>query len=206
VGRKSSRYWIFLAVLALHVALLIAVTIRSRYRISVTTRQSVQIVVMLPAKKEEKPVLPPAIPKPAIRTPSLRRPDSGSPGSLPSLLDESPQSNVDWEREARRAAQESVGRAGIPPAKGKTHSPGLAAPNWSLAPKFHKGDQVPTSGGDTMIFINDHCYQIAPAIPTTPSASSNGMGLQTYCIRGSLDPRGDLFKDLAAYKKLHPDR
>jgi hypothetical protein len=121
-------------------------------------------------------------------------------------LDDSAQGNVDWDQEARRAARDSAARADTPTARSSTVSPESAASDWFPAPKFHKGDQVPTSGGDTMIFVSDHCYQIAPAIRTAPNASNNGMGLPTYCFSGSRQVRGDLFKDLVAYKKLHPDK
>jgi hypothetical protein len=32
------------------------------------------------------------------------------------------------------------------------------------------------------------------------------MGLQTYCTWRSKAPRGDLFEQLPAYKKLHPEK
>jgi hypothetical protein len=63
-----------------------------------------------------------------------------------------------------------------------------------------------TGNGETMVFITDHCFQVTSVFRSAPNALNTGVGLQTYCIRDSKEPNGDLFKDLDAYKKLHHDR
>jgi hypothetical protein len=204
VGRKSTRFWIFFVVLALHAVLLIALAILSRYRIFLAAQQPLQLVPILSMSRNDQRTLPMLAPKQDTQIPVLR-PDPTTSIFAPSPLDDRQENEVDWEGEARRAAQDSAGGAGPTP-KRKPNPPSTAVINGLPGPKYHKGNQIPTSNGDTMIFINDRCYQIASVIPSVSTASSNGMGLQTYCMRDSKEPRGDLFKDLAAYKKLHQEK
>jgi hypothetical protein len=56
-----------------------------------------------------------------------------------------------------------------------------------------------------MVFISDSCYQVSKSITDITNATNTGVGTQTYCNQKSRLPRGDLFDQLPAYKKLHPD-
>ena len=53
--------------------------------------------------------------------------------------------------------------------------------------------------------MSHDCYQMSKSITSITNATNTGVNLQTYCTRHSKVPRGDLFDQLPAYKKLHPD-
>lgn len=70
-------------------------------------------------------------------------------------------------------------------------------------PAHHAGDAFSTSSGERAVFVSDNCYQVAST--KAADAIDNGMGNQTYCIGKSKKARGDLFDQLPAYKKYHPN-
>ena len=57
-----------------------------------------------------------------------------------------------------------------------------------------------------MVYVSENCYQLSKEITYIENATNTGAKIQTYCNKRSKEPRGDLFKDLPAYKKLHPDK
>jgi hypothetical protein len=199
-----SRFAALLAVLALHVTVLTGLVVAARTRILITPTAPPIELLILPrnaaptvppppnlSDRREKVTAAPLPPPPdalTVITPNPTSEDAGPP--------------IDWSQEAHRAAA-SIAK-GTPALNDSNAAPPSNAPLAS-PPAHHKGEQVPTSNGDVMIFVTDHCYQLARVIPTTPTAVDNGMGLQTYCIRDSNKPRADLFDQLPAYKKLHPD-
>ncbi len=72
------------------------------------------------------------------------------------------------------------------------------------APPSHRaGDEFTTPAGERAVFVSENCYQIASTNAAT--ALANGMVTPTYCLRKSKTPRGDLFDQLPAYRKYHPD-
>jgi hypothetical protein len=106
---------------------------------------------------------------------------------------------IDWSHEAHTVA-ESIAK-GAPPVentKPSSHSV-FAAP-----PPHYKGEQIPTADGRWMVYVSENCYQMSKDITYIENKTNTGKSIQTYCNRRSKEPRGDLFKDLAAYKKLHP--
>jgi hypothetical protein len=108
---------------------------------------------------------------------------------------------VDWRAEARRALQafeiRNTKRTNSPAPSGSSADTG-----WWPQTLHHAGDQYKTDSGDWIVWINSSCYQVAKA------ASSYALGAvlpQTICPGQDTKPRGDLFKDLPAYKADHPD-
>lgn len=203
MGWRLSRYAVLLAVLALHALLLIGLMLwRGGIRISAAGKP-LEIAFLPPNTDREKIALPP------LQIPSEPRPTAAI--GAPTIIMVPPQSGegglpqVNWAAEASRAVESAAKRAiaTAPDASGSKPSSG---PEWFPAPKHHAGEMVPTGNGDTMIFVNENCYQVIPMIPPIVNATHNGMGLQTYCLRGPKEPQGDLFKDLKAYKKLHPEK
>lgn len=57
-----------------------------------------------------------------------------------------------------------------------------------------------------MVFVSDNCYQLSNEVTHITNATNTGVAIQTYCNRPSKKARGDLFKQLPAYKKYHPDQ
>ena len=56
-----------------------------------------------------------------------------------------------------------------------------------------------------MVFVSENCYQLSKEITYIENKTNTGKKIQTYCNRRSKTPRGDLFEQLRAYKRLHPD-
>jgi hypothetical protein len=69
----------------------------------------------------------------------------------------------------------------------------------------HAGEQHRLDTGEWIVFISDNCYQISSAMPPVPVAAGNGAGQSTFCLDDSDTPRGDLFDQLPAYQKHHPN-
>ena len=200
MGWRFSRHSVLLAVLAVHALLLIAL-MRWRGDIRIfSPGPPLQIAFLPPSSKPER-VIPLPLPNPQARS----APTINEPTII--LLPQQPADNglpsIDWAAEASRVAESAGKRDGGAPPK-PLDSPPAGSTDWFPPPKYKAGDEVGLGNGDTAIFINERCYQVAPRIPAIVDASHNGMGLQTYCKGGPKDPNGDLFKDTDAYKRLHP--
>jgi hypothetical protein len=200
MGWRSSRYAVLLAVLALHALLMTALMMwRGSIRMQLPG-PPLRIAFLPPATRQDKIIPPPLQTAP---TPAVSKVAEPTIILLPPRAEDSGFPAVNWAAEARRAADSAARNAIVPPSKTPPSAPSGNA-DWFPAPKYRAGDEVGLGNGDTAVFINDHCYQIAPMIPPIVDALHNGMGLHTYCKGGAKDPNGDLFKDTQAYKRLHP--
>ena len=165
-----SRYTILIVVLALHLALVALLARASRVGTRIASMdQSVEVLF-----------LPPVI-LPKVRSENARpRRMSGAtaitvaPPDLNSSLP-SPQSSsgstgrgsgVDWAAEARRALQAFEIRSHGPPSNSSV-SGGPAEENWWPRGNHRIGEQYKTANGDWIVWINENCYQIAVAGPST---------------------------------------
>ena len=204
MGWDRRRYWTLVAVLALHLALLALVTVAPPPRGAAAPVPPVQLVVLPPARI------------PRVRSENFRphrlNADAGISIAPPSLdysaaLAPHPSgsngngSGVDWEAEARRSLQayeirNTQRNAGNPNTGPPTED------SWWPEARHHAGDQFKTDNGDWIVWINSRCYQIAKSAPSlnVPGA----MLPQTVCPDDSHTPRGDLFKELPAYRQSAP--
>jgi hypothetical protein len=197
-----SRYVAFLVVCLLHVALLIALFLLPKTRFLTNSSTPPIELLILPPQNNQKP--PPPSQAASSRDKKLEFPTPTPPS--PTAITVAPQADVnmagsavDWEQEAHNVAA-AIAKAGSPQKGRPTETVSPFAP----PPAHHAGDQFQTGDG-WILYVSDYCYQISSAIPTVSNASHNGMGLQTYCTGRSSAPRGDLFKQLPAYRILHPD-
>jgi hypothetical protein len=165
-----SRYTILIIVLAAHAGLVILLARASLLGTPATSiEESVQLVFV-------PPVIPPKVraeTAPPGRL-SATRIIAISPPSLDSLLPSNPSSStssgsgsgVDWAAEARRALQAFEIRTHRPPANSSV-SGGPAEEHWWPRGNHRIGEQYKTENGDWIVWINDNCYQIAVAGPST---------------------------------------
>lgn len=109
---------------------------------------------------------------------------------------------IDWSQEAHNTAA-SIATGG--PISNDTNPAAPSNSPFAAPPPHHKGEQIPTADGRWIVYVTDDCYQVSKSMTDITNATNNGMGLQTYCTRRSKKPRGDLFDQLPAYKKLHPE-
>lgn len=199
-----SRCMVFLAVLALHGVLLAILVTTSRTRdLSASTTQSLELM-FLPSMRVPGVRLVRALPQRSstdnaisTRSPLLRLP------SLPvSPAADNAFPTVDWAEEAHRAAEAAVKGRGSPADSAKSGSPSAGA-GWWQRPQHHVGDQFKTDTGDWVVWISSKCYQIASSVLR---ALTLGAELPvTLCPSDADSARGNLFAQLAAYRKLHPE-
>jgi hypothetical protein len=199
-----SRYLALLSALALHVTVLAVLIIAVRTRSLTTTDATPIELLILP--KTAAPA-PPPLPPPPL--PDRRKNLATMPAPIPpeSLTVVPPNSGssvtgpaIDWSQEAHNTA-EDLARDARP--NDELPAPALKSA-FAPPPAHHKGDQVPTADGRWIVYVSDNCYQVSKSITAITNATNTGVGIQTYCNQKSKAPRGDLFDQLPAYKKLHP--
>jgi hypothetical protein len=199
-----SRYIALLLVSALHLSLVIALIIAAKTRILLTADPNPIELLVLPRTTAREISVPPA---PANRT------KKAAPATVPpsSAITLDPSANaaehdgppVDWAQEAQSVAT-GIAEKGL--AERRQDPPTSLQSPFAPPPAHHKGEQYATADGQWIVYVSDDCYQVSKSITTITNATNNGMGLQTYCNRHSKTPRGDLFDQLPAYKKYHPDK
>jgi hypothetical protein len=112
---------------------------------------------------------------------------------------------IDWVDQAHTVATSIVANTD---AHESGVAPDLTTPQKSIfpdPPAHHAGEQHRLDTGEWIVFVSDNCYQISSAIPTLSNALDKGMGQSTFCLDGSSAPRGDLFDQLPAYQRHHPN-
>ena len=201
---RPSRYGVLLVVLALHVTVIALLIASSNVRLSVPTVTLIEVVFPPPATAQRvRTITAPSPPLEVTRvTPSVDATLSLSPQLVPAVGTFG--IPIDWADQVRTVAdsvaantdtRESVLAPGPTPQKSIFAEP----------PAHHAGEQHRLDTGEWIVFISDNCYQISSAIPTVPIALGNGIGPSTFCIDNSNTPRGDLFDQLPAYKRHHPN-
>ena len=192
----------FAAVVALHAGLVIlTVTLRTPTSSSASTEFITALIF-------------PTAPLPSAASSNRRRPqlaDETSPAapleppttqppviSFPIGADTA----IDWVAEARRAAAAVTGPRKVREF-GRNPADSGQAPLRS-SPAHEAGEQYRTEDGAWIVWVSDHCYIVSELPPLgLPQVLARSIPTRTVCQRDS-EPRSDLFKDLPAYKKYHP--
>jgi hypothetical protein len=207
----ESRVWGFsqfmavLAVLALHAVMLaILVMTSGTPEFSASQPQSIELMY-LASSRAPGLRLDGALPQRssadnaiALTSPVL---------NVPPLPEESPAADnigaaIDWAAEAHRVAEAAAkGMAGSASDKTKSASPSAAA-GWWQPPQHHAGDQFRTDTGDWIVWTSSKCFVVASVLLRVLTTGAELP--MNHCSGGSGSPRGDLFAQLTAYKKLHP--
>ena len=198
-----SRYAALLGVLALHVAVMMGLVIAAKTHLPKEPAVVPIELLVIPPNAAPTPPPPP--------TPAERKKVSAVPVPLPpeALTVITPDSTseiagpaIDWSQEARDVAAKIP--KGSPNVEATQH-PALPNSPFATPSAHHKGEQIPTADGRWMVFVSEDCYQLSNEITHITNATNTGVAIQTYCNRKSKEPRGDLFNQLPAYRKHHPD-
>jgi hypothetical protein len=202
-GQKwgGSRYLAIAIVAVLHVSVLIALITAAKTRI-LSTPGALELLLLPRNAVPEVPSSPSAIAGRSKKAPPAATPSSSAITIDPPAAGDTAGVPIDWGQEIRNVAAGMAkrGSAELP------EEPASSPPSPFAAPSpHHKGEQIPTSDGRWIVFVSDNCFQVSKSITAITNATNNGMSLQTYCTSRSKTPRGDLFEQLPAYKKLHPD-
>lgn len=202
---KRSRYASWAAVVTLHIAVLTALFLAPKTRIATPTMASVEFLTLPRSVRRQEPISPPSLVTPDLQI----RPQPPSPmtpsdaiAEIPAADGNDPREAIDWAQAAHDAAARFAERGNSEPSAAE---PTAISPFRQAAP-HHKGEQIPTAEGRSMVFVSENCYQFSKEITYIENKSNTGQKIQTYCNRRSKTPRGDLFEQLPAYKRLHPDQ
>jgi hypothetical protein len=203
---RPSRYRVLLVVLAFHViAIAFLIASSKTLRLLLPAATFIEVAPLPPAAAQRvRTDTSPSPPMELTRvTPSVDAILSLSPELVPALGTFGVP--IDWDDQAHAVADTIVANTD---ARESPLAPDLTAPQKSIFPEppaHHAGEQHKLDTGEWIVFISDNCYQISSAIPTAPGALDNGIGQSTFCLDGSSTPRGDLFDQLSAYKRQHPN-
>ena len=192
------------AVAALHAGLLIILTISVRP----TTRRS------SPADFITTFISLPSPPAPAVSNRRPQVPEENAPISpveplsipLPQIsVQIGADTSIDWDSEARRAADAATGTAHTREFGRTPVAPPWLGPSRS-ALKHQAGEQYRSDTGEWIVWVSDRCYIVSGVPPLgMPDVLARSIPTRTVCA-GDSGPRSDLFKDLKAYKKYHPSK
>jgi len=191
---------VFVAVVALHAGLIITLTIALRTQTRRTAADdfvSALIILSTP---------------PPTASSRERRVDRKSTAPTPEVLPAAPFSgisppvaadtSIDWDAEARRASAAVTGAQGfrefgrIPKAD--------VARDLRASPAHVAGEQFRDEDGSWIVWVSPHCFIVSELPPLgMPDILARSLPTRTGC-EGIPESQGDLFRDLPAYQKYHP--
>jgi len=204
--RKRSRHASWAAVITLHSAVLTALFLAPKTRIATPTSMAPTELLTLPrSMRRQEPIPPPSLVTPDLQVgPQLLPPMilSDAIAEIHAADGNDSGTTIDWAQEAHEAAKRYAEHIRNEPSAAE---PTAISPFRQAAP-HHKGEQIPTAEGRSMVFVSENCYQFSKEITYIENKTNTGKKIQTYCNRRSKTPRGDLFEQLPAYKRLHPDK
>ena len=203
---RPSRYGVLLVVLAIHVAIIAFLVASSKtLRLLLPTATLIEVPFLPPATAQRvRTNTSPSPPLDMTRVaPSVDATLSLSPELVPAMGTFGVP--MDWADQAHTVADSIA--ANTDAREGRL-APDLTTPQKSIFPEppaHHAGEQHRLDTGEWIVFISDNCYQISSSISAVPTALDNGTGRSTFCLDNSNAPRGDLFDQLSAYKRYHPN-
>lgn len=201
-GSRSGRAAALAVVVAGHAGALLILTIASETRVRprpAAGAVSTWIMLSAPTRTRERR------PKRHIEQPAPIEPLSLPPILPPDVrLPGDARSPIDWLAEAARAAE---GTTAAPQRRSFGKIP--QAPSWlgssRSGPAHHAGEQYRLDTGESIVWVSDRCYLISEPAPLgTPDVFVRSQGTQVACLAPPGPPPGQMFKDLPAYKKYHP--
>lgn len=182
---------VFLAVLALHLALLALLLRTSRnLNLAPATEQSIEVLLLPPAKvppvriENTRPQRLSTDVMIAFAPPALNSPSE--PGSSAAPDGRGPA--VNWTAEAHRAVRAFEIRRDQPPSAAQS----VSSPWDSWWPRHrghHAGDRYKTDSGDWIVWIDANCYQVASWHAGATVANTSPP--QTICPADNDAPRAD---------------
>jgi hypothetical protein len=110
--------------------------------------------------------------------------------------------SIDWSAEARRAA---TAVTSAPNFREFGRSPKADLQQGAHPAAAHTaGEQYRDEDGEWIVWVSDRCYIVSGIPPLgLPDILAHSIPTRSVC-QGDSGPRSDLFKDLPAYKKYHP--
>jgi hypothetical protein len=209
-----SRYVVVFAVATTHVALIAVLIAVSRGRTAGHADEPAPTVVFFVPQLQERTPPPPrrvSVPRPDRVTVPQNTP--APEATLPAPEEESSTAihpDVDWYREAGRTvakiARAEAAKRGSKVAP-EEHDAPSKRPWWPRGVHRAGEEGRDRATGETIEWISDRCFVASTAPPLgTPDFLARARISRAGCTDPSAGAaRGDLFDNLPAYKKLHPD-
>jgi len=152
---KRSRYASWAAVVTLHTAMLTALFLAPKTRIATPTAMAPTELLTLPRSVRRQEPIPP----PSLVTPDLQlRPQPLPPMTPSDAIKEIPAADgndpgkaIDW----AQAAHDAAARFAEPGNNEPTVAEPTATSPFPQAAPHHKGEQIPTAEGRSMVFVSD---------------------------------------------------
>ncbi len=189
---------VLISVVLLHAGLVLVVAIALRSQNGSAPSDLVSTLILLQPSPPSSPAPQSAYPgrasfappSTAITLPPLNAPETGP---------------VDWDAEAQGVARAATG---APRARSFGHNPASDAPPAVVSPDYavhHAGEQYRDADGTSIVFVSDHCF-VASSPPALGTADvlARAIPTRTLCKGDPGWSRADLFKDLPAYRRYHP--
>lgn len=193
------RGGVLIAVILLHAGLVLVVSIVLRSPNGSAPRELVSTLILLQPPPPSSPVPPgvyPARPSFAPSSTAITVPPVSAPVTGP----------IDWDVEAQSAAAAVTGARR---ARSLGHHPAAAAAPTAASPAsavHHAGEEYRDTDGTSIVFVSDRCFVASsPPPPGVPDVIARAIPTRTVCKGDPGWSRADLFKDLPAYRRYHPD-
>jgi hypothetical protein len=190
---------VFAAVVALHAGLVITLTLALRTQARRSTADDfVSALIFL-----STPVPPTSSSRRPARASTAAAPAEQAAAPLPGISEPADAgTSIDWDTEARRA---STAVTGAQKFREFGQIPKADVARDLRAPPAHvAGEQYRDEDGTWIVWVSPHCFSVSELPPLgMPDILARSLPTRTGC-EGSPEPRGDLFKDLPAYQKYHP--
>jgi hypothetical protein len=190
-------------IVAAHAGFLLVLSIaldRRAGRPSPATSVSALILLSVPIRalapdRRRRRELEEALPIEPFALPPIPPPDVELPGEV--------HAPIDWLAEAGRAA-EAATAAPLTRSFGKMPQAPLWLGSSHSGPTHQAGDQYRLETGEWIVWVSDRCYIVSEPAPLgMPDVLARSRGTHTVCLP-SAGAAGELFKDLPAYRKHHP--
>lgn len=208
-AQRRSRYFALLVVIALHCAVIAVLVVSSKARRRLAASPAPIELLFFPPSPAAAAAAASTMPTETALPKLSRKPQSTSVAVPESTLapnvgapQQSTAAPIDWAGEAQSVAA-AVAAKPVNPRLNDEAPPLPPKSIFPEAPAHHAGEEFTTVSGERAVFVSDNCYQVSKT--QLPNASNTGMANPTYCIGKSKTPRGDLFDQLPAYKKYHPN-
>jgi hypothetical protein len=201
--RGLRRGFAFAAAVGLHAGLVITLT--AAFRTSTSPSSSTEFVgALIFLSAPLPPVASSNRRRPQVANKTSRVAPVEPPTPLPAVISFpiGADTAIDWVAEARRAAAAVTGARKVREF-GRNPADSGHAPLRS-SPAHEAGEQYRTADGGWIVWVSDRCYIVSEVPPLgLPQVLARSIPTRTVCQRDS-EPRSDLFKDLPAYEKYHP--
>ena len=194
------------AALALNVGLGAALVLCFRMPHSLESREFVSTLIWLPETASRPKPAEPRRSNHSRTTASQARASTDSLSPIaPSVapISITPRAPVDWWKEGERVVKERTPAAPMLPDSGRID---LHVGPPAEAPAHHAGESSRDELGGKIVWVSDKCYiESDPPLPGTPPAFEGARVTRTVCPGNWSEPRGDLFKELPAYRRHRPE-